>query len=144
MTLQELIRLIKEEYLCHKFRKQEHEPRQVTHAAYDCGAGYCQITQKSSQPLVNCLSNNFNSHMNNSGDTPTCKFCKKRGHVIEECCSLGKAKCFSCGKIVHMQKDCHFPKNRQSQDKASNGSGGQGGKKSRKEEANNAKGEETH
>jgi hypothetical protein len=144
MTSQELIGLIKEEYLRRKFRKQEHEPGQVTHAAYDRSAGYRQITQKPSQSLANHLSNNFTSCTNNSGDTLTCKFCKKRGHVVKECRSLGKAKCFSCSKIGHMQKDCRFPKNRQSQDKASNGSGGQGGKKSRKEEANNAKGEETH
>jgi len=131
---QQLIGILKEEYIRRKNRKGE-----VTHSTFTSNHSF-----HPKPSLANCISPP-STHPKHSPNGLFCKYCKMTNHTIDECRNQGKPKCGQCGKPGHLQKDCWFNKNSKHVRDKDNRERENGNKKSRKEEANEgARIEETH
>ena len=97
MSLQELISILKEEYL----------QRQVRTAHTDS----VNLATQQKPSLAKCLgmeNDQSTMHTKNFSKRPRrpCTHCGKHNHVTDKCKFLGKPKCTVCHKFSHMAKDC--------------------------------------
>jgi gag-polypeptide of LTR copia-type/Zinc knuckle len=58
-----------------------------------------------------------------TSEGPTCKICKRKGHIAENCKKAAKFKCYNCGKYGHFARDCKSKKKDRNKDKEKGGGG---------------------
>ncbi len=123
LNSQELIGLLKEEYIRRESRKRE-----VTHSTFSSNHFYNKpsLANRIAPPNV---------HPKQVPSNKFCKNCKLTNHNTHECRYLGKPKCGQCDKFGHAQKDCWFNKNSKRRREKQTGRDNDN-KKSRREEAN--------
>jgi hypothetical protein len=123
LNSQELIGLLKEEYIRRESMKQE-----VTHSTFTSSHPYIKLSLANRiTPPNTCLKPSLNGLF--------CKHCKMTNHTIKECRNKGKPKCGQCNKFGYKQNDCWFNKNSKWRCEKQN-DGENGNKKFWKEEAN--------
>ena len=94
MNSQQLIGILKKEYLCHKVWKQDTVNQATSNHP------------SSSKPAL--AAHIMDRLWKTSGKY--CKLCKCKNHNTDKCHHLGGVKCHGCGKFRHTEDDCWFSK----------------------------------
>ena len=115
-TSQELIGILKEEYVRHLRRSGKLEKQETVHQA-------------------NAPKTSLANHLT---DAEKCGHCGMRNHKTQDCCFLGQSECGICDRFGHKTKDCYSKKAKELKRKREDKGDGKG-KKSRRKGGNYSK-----